>query len=337
MVLTTFDIGSKVNPELRAAASDPATSPERLQQLAGSEPSLRPLIAMNPSAYPALLDWLAELGDPAVNLALQQRRATEEARFDAPQRVSVMNRSAETRVRNAESAPEQDSENLLTAPSGSATEDRRQFRPGLIAIWVIVVAVTIGLLIAGFHGLRGGAPTSADKGDSAGNSESAGAQSQEGDGSVGTELPDENADGQSDGEAEASEAKFPAPANAFKEAHIVSPSANIACSLGAEGVTCSIYSYSFASEVLGHCQGQPTTLRSEGNLPTVSCLDAPVPSIGATTLSYGEFATFGQGACLSTDRGMSCWDTVSGNSFAVAREGFVFGAAGMIASAEFPW
>lgn len=46
--------------ELRAA--DPATPPEALAELAHRRPNLRTTIAANPSAYPALRDWIAEVG-----------------------------------------------------------------------------------------------------------------------------------------------------------------------------------------------------------------------------------------------------------------------------------
>lgn len=57
-------------------AMDPATSPETLYNLAITHPELRELIAGNPSTYPALLEWLAGLGDPAVNAALALRGAS---------------------------------------------------------------------------------------------------------------------------------------------------------------------------------------------------------------------------------------------------------------------
>ncbi len=56
-------------------ASDPATDPAVLYQIAQSEPALRPLLAANPSAYPALLEWLGQLGDKKVDAALRKRAA----------------------------------------------------------------------------------------------------------------------------------------------------------------------------------------------------------------------------------------------------------------------
>lgn len=45
---------------LLAEASDPATSPARLADLARRHPELRPAIAANPSAYDGLRGWIAE-------------------------------------------------------------------------------------------------------------------------------------------------------------------------------------------------------------------------------------------------------------------------------------
>ncbi|RRD49318.1 hypothetical protein EII12_10635 [Buchananella hordeovulneris] len=61
--------------ELLRLAQDPGTPLHTLQQLAQEYPGLRPAIALNPSTYPALLEWLGALGDPAVNQALAQRSA----------------------------------------------------------------------------------------------------------------------------------------------------------------------------------------------------------------------------------------------------------------------
>ena len=54
-------------------ASDPATDATVLARIVSEAPELRPYVAMNPSAYPALLEWLASLNDPVVTAALQAR------------------------------------------------------------------------------------------------------------------------------------------------------------------------------------------------------------------------------------------------------------------------
>ncbi|NNU28413.1 hypothetical protein [Isoptericola sediminis] len=55
-------------------AMDPHTPLEQLAQIVQEAPHLRPHVAANPATYPALLDWLGALGDPAVDAALRSRR-----------------------------------------------------------------------------------------------------------------------------------------------------------------------------------------------------------------------------------------------------------------------
>lgn len=65
---------SVINPAILAAAANPKSPPELLQQLAYHK-ELRPVLAENPATYEGLLQWLAGLNDPAVNAALERRRA----------------------------------------------------------------------------------------------------------------------------------------------------------------------------------------------------------------------------------------------------------------------
>src|SRR3954462_9707276 len=58
-------------------ASDPTTPAAVLGQLATSHPQLRSTIAANPSAYPDLLVWLGQLGDPQVDAVLRARAAAQ--------------------------------------------------------------------------------------------------------------------------------------------------------------------------------------------------------------------------------------------------------------------
>jgi len=57
------------------AAVDPTTSAADLARIAQHHPDLRVLVATHPNAYPALLDWLSGLGDPAVAQAVVARRS----------------------------------------------------------------------------------------------------------------------------------------------------------------------------------------------------------------------------------------------------------------------
>lgn len=55
-------------------ASDPTIDQGQLADLAHQHPHVRAAVALNPQAYPGLLEWLGALGDPAVDAALQQRK-----------------------------------------------------------------------------------------------------------------------------------------------------------------------------------------------------------------------------------------------------------------------
>ncbi len=56
-------------------AADPSTPGETLAAIAADRPDLRPALASNPATYPGLLEWLGNLGDPAVDEALRARSA----------------------------------------------------------------------------------------------------------------------------------------------------------------------------------------------------------------------------------------------------------------------
>ncbi|WP_129590628.1 sulfur globule family protein [Sanguibacter massiliensis] len=58
-----------------AQAIDPQTSATTLAQIAQDAPTLRAALAANPSTYPALLEWLGQLGDAEVDDALRSRTA----------------------------------------------------------------------------------------------------------------------------------------------------------------------------------------------------------------------------------------------------------------------
>lgn len=72
--MNTDPSASRPQRDLVAIASNPNTDLEILRTLAYEYPHLRPVIALNPSAYEGLLQWLGDLGDDNVNAALRQRK-----------------------------------------------------------------------------------------------------------------------------------------------------------------------------------------------------------------------------------------------------------------------
>ena len=75
---------SQAQDDLVAAASNPNTDLTKLHELANNYPGLRPYIATNPRTYPALLEWLGTLGDPAVDAALARRYGPAQPLTTAP-------------------------------------------------------------------------------------------------------------------------------------------------------------------------------------------------------------------------------------------------------------
>lgn len=59
--------------DLIREALDPNTSAARLAELVQADPATWSAVAAHPAAYPGLLQWLSERGDPATNVALSSR------------------------------------------------------------------------------------------------------------------------------------------------------------------------------------------------------------------------------------------------------------------------
>ncbi len=59
---------------IRAEAANRRTSAVRLREIASTVPEARAAVASNPKAYPDLLTWLGNLGDPDVDDALERRK-----------------------------------------------------------------------------------------------------------------------------------------------------------------------------------------------------------------------------------------------------------------------
>ena len=72
-----------------AQAADPSTPAALLGEIATHRPDLRPAVASNPTAYPALLDWLGSFRDPAVDAALASRGAAAGGPAQPEQSVPV--------------------------------------------------------------------------------------------------------------------------------------------------------------------------------------------------------------------------------------------------------
>lgn len=332
--------------DLEQEASSPQTRPARLQELANNYPRLRPLIAMNPATYPALVQWLGTLDDPSVNVALAQRDALNQVGSSGPQRVSVMGRdyaenprqttpadtspgaskvaTAATPTEVAADAPE------VTAQPGVAAATRTSNMP-LVALAVALVA----LVVLAFVAYRLLTPSPTPAAEETGVAEITSSEEQ----SPSEEEVSATEDSESDEAAEVAPEvpRFPAPSSALALNLLVSPSGNIACSLDEEVVTCTINSYGFVSEEMQTCGAGPLTISADREKSAVDCAAPTVQSAGATTLAYEQFAANGNTACRSTENGVACWNTMTGVGFGIARSGYQISLDGPIDPQKFPW
>ena len=130
--------------------------------------------------------------------------------------------------------------------------------------------------------------------------------------------------------------KYPAPAGAITVDSFSSPSGNITCSFTADGVSCGIKESDWAEDGYASCSGsQVGVLTASKDKAGQSC-EAAVPG-GGNALAYGAAATKGDYACHSTQDGISCWNTKTGQSFALARGGWMTGTTGEIGPQKFSW
>ncbi len=132
---------------------------------------------------------------------------------------------------------------------------------------------------------------------------------------------------------------FPAPPDHVEASWFVSPDQNVACEMGSTSTACTVYDYNF-SVTEGGCGSGPATLVVDLDGVHWDCSRAPVSRTNngqAPILSASTSSATGFDACLSTMGGMSCWNTLNGNSFALSKYGWTEGTSGLIPENTFPW
>ena len=130
--------------------------------------------------------------------------------------------------------------------------------------------------------------------------------------------------------------KYPAPAGAITVDSFSSPSGNITCSFTADGVSCGIKESDWAEDGYASCSGSQVGVLSATKDKAGQSCESAVPG-GGNALAYGAAATKGDFACHSTQDGISCWNTKTGQSFALARGGWMTGTTGEISPQKFSW
>ena len=130
---------------------------------------------------------------------------------------------------------------------------------------------------------------------------------------------------------------YPAPAGAATMTRLRAPSGNIRCVLGTDEVTCRIDENRWNGTAFETCGGRsPGVLTATRRSSGTSCEEGEVGD-APEILAYGSSAVNGHSACTSTEDGMTCWNTVTGRSFALARGGWTTGSTGAIPPSAFTW
>ena len=127
---------------------------------------------------------------------------------------------------------------------------------------------------------------------------------------------------------------YPAPAGAIEGNGFDTPSHNIMCRMGADQVTCTVVASEWTAQNRDQCSADPQTLTlTEGNV----ALDCGNPAAdGGSQLDYNQTMTQGDMACSVTLDGVSCWNIRSGQSFAIAKRGWLPGTSGRIEPTVIP-
>lgn len=134
--------------DLIRESQDPSTAAARLAELARADRALWPAIAVHPAAYPALLDWLGQQGDPTVNAVLALRAGSPSG---APTPAGPPPPPAEPVAAHGSVSP---GSAQASSPSGSAGDNSKNI--WFVAGMVAVVLVLIGGIAFGATQVFGG-------------------------------------------------------------------------------------------------------------------------------------------------------------------------------------
>lgn len=195
-----------------------------------------------------------------------------------------------------------------TTPTSAprSTQGRRRLPP-----WLVVFIAFDVLLVAGAAWLLlGGSSGSDTDGSAAQTSPSASAPA--------TTEPSDDAD---DPEPSATLEIDPAEATV-----VASPTGNITCAIVPGGVRCAIAELAAAPAVVEGCEGtvgHVVELTSAGiSTPCVPADETPAPAgPDVAVLAYGQTSEVNNFVCESTETGMRCSDTTTGDGFVLARAG----------------
>ncbi|MDY5160437.1 variant leucine-rich repeat-containing protein [Actinotignum urinale] len=127
---------------------------------------------------------------------------------------------------------------------------------------------------------------------------------------------------------------YPAPAGTASAPSFTTPTGNISCSLANNAVYCRANETNTQKIGLS-CPGTSSLgLGVVDGLTQYTC-DQAVG--GGSALPYGGSVQNGNVACTSYYTGVTCWSQTTGESFAISRNGSIFGTGGALSEDSFPW
>ncbi|WIK64023.1 hypothetical protein [Gleimia hominis] len=218
------------------------------------------------------------------------------------------------------------------APQGGSSNTRIAV---VIAILAVVAAVMLGLFVATVTGYLTWGKTD--------ESQPAASESASAEPTSEPETPQATEEEETPEPSESPSSKepgYPAPAGAVRAAAFYSPSENIRCTILADQDKMACQVYESVEDPIGGGQicGGTGGFAVEGTKDgsRSMCGDLGLAD-DIKLLDYDKAATFGNYACVSRFKGMSCWNTKTGKSFAVSRQGWASGSDGEIAENAFPW
>jgi hypothetical protein len=186
-----------------------------------------------------------------------------------------------------------------TGSGGRPGRSGRRLSPGWIA-FIALDVILVGIVVAFAINLAGGAPGPAP-------AEGAGTS---------VEAPAETPD---------APAENPGPVAVTGES-VTSPSRNITCTIGEQGVSCGIAELATQPAPVDGCTGTTgylVTLTAAGvEIPCVPTADQPKKAgDDVAVLDYDQTKTVGSFTCTSSKSGMRCTDSETGKGFNVAKAG----------------
>lgn len=222
----------------------------------------------------------------------------------------------------AQGAPWQAPHPAASYPAGAypaeTEEEPRRRSGGTCAIVFLIILLAVAAVVAAYFLIFGGVFSGDDDADQDTVSQG---EVQEGEQEQAPEEEpnaEQSTPAEEDPDAETEEGTTrPAPEGAQDIPAFTAPSGNINCAMNADELECSILDYSF--DTPEDCDG-PARFSLAAEEAQLGC--GETGGAESATLQYGQSASNGRFACVSSESGFECWNTETGSGFFMARQSY---------------